>query len=76
VFASPAEVDDRSALAALVAHVQYRDSYAPSTFADANTIHGPYWLHAISPQTFTVADPAEVEALTRTGGCAHTQAPL
>jgi hypothetical protein len=28
--------------------------------------HGRYWLHAIIPQTFTIAEPAEAEALIRT----------
>ncbi|GCB01759.1 hypothetical protein NCCNTM_53930 [Mycolicibacterium sp. NCC-Tsukiji] len=29
VFAVPATLDDRSALAAMIAHVRYRDSYDP-----------------------------------------------
>ena len=56
VFTLPADVDDQTALALMTAHVRYRDSYASSTFEDAKTIHGPYWLHAITPETFTIVD--------------------
>lgn len=64
VFTLGAEVDDQSALAAMIGHVQYLDSYAgPWDVVDK---HGPYWLHAITPQIFTVADPAEAQALIRT----------
>ncbi len=66
VFVLPADVDDRTALAMLVAHVRYRDSYAGTGDNDMVTIHGPYWLRAITPNTFTVADPAAVETLIRT----------
>jgi hypothetical protein len=66
VFALPVDVDDRTALALMISHVRYRDSYASAEFQDAKTIHGPYRLNAITVDTFTVADPAEVEALIRT----------
>jgi hypothetical protein len=66
VFSLPAHVDDQSALALMIAHVRYRDSYAGTWDTDMVDKHGPYWLRAITPQTFAVADPAEVEALIRT----------
>ncbi|QIV79881.1 hypothetical protein [Mycolicibacterium frederiksbergense] len=63
VFTLGAAVDDQSALAAMIAHGQYLDSYAgPWDVVDK---HGPYWLRAITPQTFTVADSAAAEALIR-----------
>jgi hypothetical protein len=66
VFALPADIDDQSALAAMIAHVRYRDSYAGTGDQDMVDKHGPYWLGAITPQTFTVADPTEAQALIRT----------
>jgi hypothetical protein len=66
VFGLPVDLDDRTALASMITHVRYRDSYASADFEDAKTIHGPYRLDAITPQTFTVADPAEAEGLIRT----------
>lgn len=66
VFVLAAEVDDQSALAAMIGDVQYHDSYAGSWDTDTVDKHGPYWLHAITPETFTVANSAEVEALIRT----------
>ena len=66
VFTLPAEVDDRDALTAMISHLRYRDSYASSTFEDAKTIHGPYWLRAITVDTFVVADPAAAETVIRT----------
>ncbi|TRW79338.1 hypothetical protein FK535_22765 [Mycolicibacterium sp. 018/SC-01/001] len=66
VFTLPDVLDDRDALASLIAHVRYRDSYASSTFTDAKTIHGPYVLHAITPDTFTAADPALADNEIRT----------
>jgi len=66
VFSLPASVDDRTALAMMIAHVRYRDSYAGTGDKDMVDIHGPYWLRAITPETFTVADPAAVENLIRT----------
>lgn len=66
VFSLPASVDDRTALAMMIAHVRYRDSYAGTGDKDMIDIHGPYWLRAITPESFTVADPAAVENLIRT----------
>jgi len=65
LFRLPADVDDRAALALMIAHVRYRDSYAFSTFEDAKTIHGPYWLSAITAETFTVVDAGDVDAAIR-----------
>ena len=66
MFSLPDGVDDRTALAMMIAHVRYRDSYAGTGDKDMVDIHGPYWLRAITPETFTVADPAAVENLIRT----------
>ncbi|MGB3481563.1 MAG: hypothetical protein WBB07_05000 [Mycobacterium sp.] len=59
VFSLPAHVDDQSALALTIAHVRYRDSYAGTWDTDMVDKHGPYWLYAITPQTFAVADRAD-----------------
>jgi len=65
VFTLPADVDDQTALALMIAHVRYRDSYASSTFEDAKTIHGPYWLRAITPEIFTVVNADVVNTTIR-----------
>lgn len=66
VFALPADVDDRSALAAMIAHARYRDSYAGTGDTDMVDKHGPYWLSAITPEAFVVADPVAVDTVIRT----------
>lgn len=66
LFAVAAGTDDDDVLASLIRHVRYRDSYAASEFTDAETIHGPYWLNAIAPQTFAPASASDAEALIRT----------
>lgn len=66
VFALPADVDDQTALALLISHVRYRDSYAGTGDKDMVDIHGPYRLDAITADSFTVADPAEVQTLIAT----------
>jgi hypothetical protein len=66
VFDLPADVDDRAALALMIAHVRYRDSYAGTGDKDMGTIHGPYWLSAINPDAFVVADPAATDTMIRT----------
>jgi hypothetical protein len=66
LFAVAAGTDDDDVLAALIHHVRYRDSYAASEFTDAGTIHGPYWLNAITPQSFEPVSASDAEALIRT----------
>jgi len=66
LFAVAAGTDDDDVLAALIHHVRYRDSYAASEFSDAKTIHGPYWLNAITPNVFQAVAASEVEAFIRT----------
>jgi len=66
VFRLAADVDDRSALAAMIAHVRYRDSYAGTGDTDMVDKHGPYWLDAITPQTFVVVNPAAADTVIRT----------
>lgn len=70
LFDLPADVDDRAALMAMIAHVRYRDSYGGTGEQDMVDIHGPYRLAAVTPETFTVADPVAAETLIRTwAGC-------
>lgn len=66
VFALSASVDDRTALALLIDNMRYRDSYAGTGDKDMVTIHGPYWLSAITPDTFVIADPDAADTLIRT----------
>jgi hypothetical protein len=66
LFALPPNADDRELLALLIRHVRYRDSYAAPDFKDAKTIHGPYRLNAITPETFFPVSAADAEALIRT----------
>ncbi|MBB3606431.1 hypothetical protein FHT40_006122 [Mycolicibacterium sp. BK556] len=75
VFALPGDVEDQTALAWMIAHVRYRDSYASSTFVDAKTIHGPYQLSAITPHVFIVADSDDVDALIRTWSACYVRWP-
>jgi hypothetical protein len=66
LFALPPDADDHEVLALLIRHVRYRDSYAAPEFKDDKTIHGPYWLNAISPEVFSPVSAADAEALIRT----------
>lgn len=66
VFALPPDADDQMVLTLLIRHVRYRDSYAAPEFEDARTIHGPYWLEAITPVVFSSVSAADAEALIRT----------
>lgn len=65
LFTLSADVADQAALALMIAHVRYRDSYASSTFEDAKTIHGPYWLRAITPNSFVVDNPTAADTAIR-----------
>src|SRR5271165_2952707 len=66
LFVLPPDLEDKVVLALLIRHVRYRDSYAAPDFRDAKTIHGPYWLNAISPSVFSPVSAADAEALIRT----------
>ncbi len=74
LFTLPPDTNDDEVLTLLIGHVRYRDSYASRDFKDAKTIHGPYWLHAITPEVFSHASAQDAEALLRTW--AEYQAPL
>jgi hypothetical protein len=74
LFALPAGADDHEILTLLIRHVRYRDSYAAREFKDAETIHGPYWLEAITPEVFSPVSGSDAEALIRTW--AEYAAPL
>jgi len=75
VFTVPADVDDHAALASMIAHVRYRDSYAGTGDTDMIDKHGPYWLSAITPDTFVVADPVAVDTVIRTWAGYYTPWP-
>jgi hypothetical protein len=66
LFALPPDADDYEVLASLIRHVRYRDSYNGTGDRDMQTIHGPYWLFAITPELFSPVSASDVEALIRT----------
>lgn len=66
LFALPPDADDHEVLALLIRHVRYRDSYGGTGDRDMETIHGPYWLKAITPEVFFSASAVNTEALIRT----------
>ncbi len=74
LFEFPADIDDDAVLSLLIRHVRYRDSYGGTGDKDMETIHGPYWLYAITPEVFSPVSPADAEALIRTW--AEYAAPL
>jgi hypothetical protein len=74
LFALPPDTDDHALLQLLIHHERYRDSYAAPEFRDAGTIHGPYWLYAITPELFLPASAADAEAQIR--AWAEDAAPL
>lgn len=74
LFALSADADDHEVLALLIRHVRYRDSYGGTGDKDMETIHGPYWLHAITPEVFSPVSAPDAEALLRTW--AEYAAPL
>jgi hypothetical protein len=53
IFTSPAGMDDVGVVGALIGHVRCRHGYANPVYRDAKIIHGPYWLEAISVESFT-----------------------
>jgi len=74
LFALPVDADDRDVLALLIRHIRYRDSYGGTGDKDMETIHGPYWLYAITPEVFSPVSSPDAEALLRTW--AEYAAPL
>jgi hypothetical protein len=74
LFGLPADSDDHEVLSLLIHHVRYRDSYGGTGDRDMETIHGPYWLYAITPEVFSPASGPDAEALIRTW--AEYAAPL
>ena len=62
----PGDLEDRRLLELLTRHVRYRNSYAGTGDKDMEIIHGPYWLQAITTESFTRVDAADAEALLRT----------
>lgn len=66
LFSLPADADDHTVLELLIRHERYRDSYAAPDFKDSKTIHGPYWLSAITPESFSPVSAEDAEAFLRT----------
>ena len=66
LFVLSADTDDHAVLALLIRHVRYRDSYNGTGDKDMETIHGPYWLRAITPESFFPVSAADTEPLIRT----------
>ncbi|CPR11886.1 hypothetical protein BN971_03179 [Mycobacterium bohemicum DSM 44277] len=58
----------------LVGHIRYRDSYGGTGDKDMETIHGPYWLYAVTPELFSPVSATDAETLIRTW--AEYAAPL
>lgn len=74
LFSLPDDADDHDVLALLIRHVRYRDSYGGTGDKDMETIHGPYWLYAITPEVFSPVSAFDAETLIRTW--AEYAAPL
>lgn len=74
LFELPADADDNEVLASLIRHVRYRDSYNGTGDEDMKTIHGPYQLSAITPDSFIALSASDIETLVRTW--AEYAAPL
>lgn len=74
LFELPADADDNEVLALLTRHIRYRDSYNGTGDEDMKTIHGPYHLSAITPESFLSVSAADIETLIRTW--AEYAAPL
>lgn len=56
-------VDDRAAIELLIGHVRYRHGYASQEYRDAKLIHGPYWLAAITWESFSKVSAVAAAAL-------------
>jgi hypothetical protein len=65
-------IADPAALALLLRHTHYPDSYAGAKATKSQ--HGPYRLDAITTDSFTIIDTASAEAMLRTW--AEQYAPL
>ncbi|MGA8330267.1 MAG: hypothetical protein WB777_13340 [Mycobacterium sp.] len=74
LFELPIDANDYEVLSLLTRHVRYRDSYSGTGDKDMKTIHGPYHLSAITPESFFSASAGDVEPLIRTW--AEYAAPL
>jgi hypothetical protein len=59
-------IDEHTALSLLLRHARYRDSYAGTADEDMKTLHGPYRLDAIHPDSFIRVDAADAEGRLRT----------
>ncbi|WP_354638421.1 hypothetical protein [Kitasatospora camelliae] len=65
-FHLPAEVpDDRSLLAAMIEHPEFRDTYDGAGLWQEPR-HGQWWSHHITPDTYRAVDEATASATIRT----------
>ncbi|MCV7198518.1 hypothetical protein [Mycobacterium angelicum] len=74
LFALHADADDDAVLQLLIRHVRYRASYNGTGDKDMENTHGPYWLRAITPKSFSPVSATDAEPLLRTW--AEYAAPL
>jgi hypothetical protein len=65
LFALPPDADDYTVLQLLIGHVRYRHDYCTRSDEDMKTVHGPYWLYAITPEVFSPASAIDAEGLVR-----------
>jgi hypothetical protein len=66
IFAFSAAMDDGGVVGSLIRHVRYRHGYANPVYRDAKIIHGPYWLKAISVESFSAVPAMAAGALIAT----------
>ncbi|MFC5183847.1 hypothetical protein [Actinomadura harenae] len=74
-FRLPPEVpDDRAALAALISHPQFRDTYDGAGVQDWPR-HGRWWLDRITPDTYEAVDAAAVVDIIHSWANQHGNVP-
>jgi hypothetical protein len=61
-FTLPGDADDRSVLAALIAHDVYGCDHAGGEPGTDPARHGPYWRDLITPESFERVDVSTAEA--------------
>lgn len=74
-FRLPSEVlDDRDALAALISHPQFRDTYDGAGVHDWPR-HGQWWLDRITPDTYKAVDAATAVDVIHSWANQHGNVP-
>ncbi|MEW2221527.1 hypothetical protein AB0939_19905 [Streptomyces sp. NPDC006990] len=67
--------DDRSLLAALTEHEQFRDDYAGGGVVPDGVRHGPYWLRLITPDLYEPISRAKAVRILREWVGPHGEVP-